>query len=310
MEKTRTGRDRMLGALMANIAIFAWSINVVLGRWLHPSIGPLTLSAVRYLIASVFFAYLWKGLKGEERRLGRDTWLFVIMALSGVVAFSPALYLGLRYTAAINATLILSLSPFVTGFLGAVLIGTPMTRRQAAGGVISLAGVVILISGGSLAFWTRLQGNAGDLIVLGAVFLWGLYSVLAQKVMDHRSTLSTSTLSILLGLPLLVFAGGWELQTHPVSLNVQILLAMLFIGTVPTVIAYLSWNDGIRRLGASGAMVLYNMMPVYGALLGFFFLGERLSEAHFLGGSFIVGGGLLASTGPQRTRVKKLGTNR
>ncbi len=293
----RAGRDRMVGIGMANIAILAWSMNVVLGRWLRPYIGPLTLSAARYLIASLFFAYLWMGMKREERSLGRDRWLILAMALSGVVAFSPALYFGLRFTAAINATLILSLSPFVTGFLAALLIQAPMTRRQAVGGAISLVGVAILISGGSSAFWEKLQGNVGDLIVLGAVFMWGLYSVLAQKVMRHRSTLSTSTLSILLGLPFLLLAAVWEAQRLPVSLTLHLALAMLFIGTVPTVIAYTSWNMGIRRLGASGAMVFYNMMPVYGALLGYFFLGEGLSEAHLLGGALIVSGGLLASTG-------------
>jgi drug/metabolite transporter (DMT)-like permease len=58
------------------------------------------------------------------------------------------------------------------------------------------------------------------------------------------------------------------------------------------VIGFLSWNAGVRRLGASGAMVFYNSLPFYGALLGFFFLGESIGLAHFAGGALIVAGGL------------------
>ena len=165
------------------------------------------------------------------------------------------------------------------------------------GGLISVAGIIILISGGSPAFWKTLRGGVGDLIVLGAACLWGLYSVLGQKVMDHRSSLSTSAFSILLGLPFLLVASVWEAQRLPVSFHLEVILALLFIGIFSTVIAFISWNIGVGRLGASGAMVFYNMMPLYGALLGYFFLGEGLTQNHLTGGVLIVTGGVIASTG-------------
>jgi drug/metabolite transporter (DMT)-like permease len=57
------------------------------------------------------------------------------------------------------------------------------------------------------------------------------------------------------------------------------------------------WNAGIRRLGSSGAMVSYNTLPLYGALLGHLFLGESVGPAHLLGGALIIGGGLWAALG-------------
>ena len=229
--------------------------------------------------------------------MGRDRWLLVGMALSGVVIFTPTLYLGLRFTTAVNATLINGFGPLITGLLAAVLIREPMSTRQLTGAIVGLAGVIVLISGGSLAFWQAVRGNVGDLIVLGAVALWGLYSVLGHQVMRHRSALSATALSVFLGLLPLLLAAAWEVRTFPVSAHSQLILAVLYIGIAPAVIGFLSWNAGIRRLGASGAMVFYNMLPLYGALLGYLFLGESIGSAHLLGGALIIGGGLWAAQG-------------
>jgi drug/metabolite transporter (DMT)-like permease len=89
----------------------------------------------------------------------------------------------------------------------------------------------------------------------------------------------------------------WDLQATPVALTWQLLLIICYIGLVPTVIGFFSWNAGVRRLGASGAMVFFNTLPLYGALLGTLFLGETLVLSHLLGGLLIVGGGLWAARG-------------
>ena len=217
------------------------------------------------------------------------------MALSGVAVFAPLLYLGLRFTTAVNATLINGLGPLITGLLAALLIREPMSRRQVVGAILALAGIVILISGGSLAPSGTLQINTGDLIILGAVTLWGLYSVLGRHVMRDRSALSATALSTFLGLPLLLLAAVWEATVLPVTMSARLVLAVLYIGIVPTVIGFLAWNEGVRRLGSSGAMVFYNTLPLYGALLGFLLLGESIGLPHLLGGALIIGGGLWAA---------------
>jgi len=89
----------------------------------------------------------------------------------------------------------------------------------------------------------------------------------------------------------------WEVGVLPPSLNPQLLVAVLYIGVVPTVGGFLAWNAGVRRLGASGAMVFYNTLPLYGALLGYFVLGEPIGPAHLAGGALVVGGALWAARG-------------
>ncbi len=278
-----------------NLATFTWATNAVLGRWLRDDVGPLTLAAARFSLASLLFVILLRQRPAEERRLGRDRWLLLGMGLSGVAVFAPTLYLGLRYTTATNATLISGLGPLITGSMAALLIREPMSRRQAVGAIISLLGVTVLISGGSLAFWQTMRSNVGDLIVLGSVGLWGLYSVLGRQVMRRRSPLSTTAMSAFIGLPFLLLAAAWELATFPINTSPTLILAILYIGVAPTVLGFLAWNAGVRRLGASGAMVFFNTLPLYGALLGYLFLAESIGAIHLLGGALIIGGGLWAA---------------
>lgn len=286
---------RLTGFGLVNLSTLTWATNMVLGRWLRDSVGPLTLAAARYSIASLLFAILLQRCPPEERRIGRDGWLLFGMALSGVALFTPTLYLGLRHTTAVNATLINGLGPLVTGVFATLLIREPMSRGQVVGAIVALAGVIVLITGGTLSPWQAIHGNVGDLITLAALVQWALYSILARRAMRHRSALSAAAFSAFLGLPLLLIAATWELYTLPIVLDLQLVLALVYLGIAPGLIGLLSWNAGVRRLGASGAMVFYNTLPLYGALLGHFFLREPIGPSHLLGGALIVGGGLWAA---------------
>ena len=189
------------------------------------------------------------------------------------------------------------LGPLLTGLLAALLIREPMSRRQIGGAIVGMTGVIVLISKGSLAFWQVIGNSVGDLVALGAVSLWGLYSILGRQAMRHRSALSATALSAFLGLPFLLLAALWEVQTLAPNVQSELVAAVLYIGVFPTVIGFLSWNAGVQRLGPSGAMVFYNTLPLYGALIGYLFLDEPIKSIHLLGGALIIGGGLWAATG-------------
>ncbi len=294
-QTTAGSLDTLKGIALVNLATLTWATNITLGRFLRDDIGPLTLAAARFAVAAPILAVLLWRRPAAERRLGHDRWLLLGMALCGVVAFAPTLYLGLRYTTAVNTTLINGFGPLITGLLAGLLIGEPMSRRQVAGALVALVGIGVLISGGSAAYWRAAAVNPGDLIVVGAVTLWALYSVMGRRLMRHRPALSATALSSFLGLPLLAVAALWEVSVLPPRVSPQLLLALLYIGIAPTVGGFLAWNAGVRRLGASGAMVFYNTLPLYGALLGYFALGEPIGLAHLAGGILVVGGALWAA---------------
>ena len=98
-------QQRAWGVLFVNLATMAWATNAVLGRWLRDDIGPLALTALRFSVATAFFGVLLRNRPSRERRYGKDKWWLLGMGLAGVVGFSPLLYLGLRYSTAVNCSL-------------------------------------------------------------------------------------------------------------------------------------------------------------------------------------------------------------
>lgn len=290
--------NQLIGVAYVNLATLVWASNMVLGRLLKDSMGPITISAARFMIAAVIFMWLLRQQPQEERSAKQDWRLLAAMAITGIVLFSPVLYLGLRYTTAVNSTIINGLAPLLTGIFSAWLIKEPMTGRQIGGAILALVGVSVLISGGSVAFWQAAQFNIGDMIVLGAVAIWGLYSVISSRVMRHRSSISATALSTFMGLPALCLFAVWEMQHIPVQFDTKLVLIILYLGIVPAAAGFYAWNAGVARLGPGGAMVFYNTLPLYGAILGFLFLGEPIGLPHITGGLLIAAGGIWAARRP------------
>lgn len=290
------GRSQLAGILLVNLATVTWAANITLGRWLRQDIGPITLSAARFTIASFGYAVLLRRLPRHEHSLGVHRWKLLAMGICGVTLFAPTLYFGLRFTTSVNATLINGCAPLITALLAALLIGERLSRRQFAGSVTAVVGVFTLVFGSSRGLLSSASFNQGDLVIFGACILWALYSVIGREVMHARSALSTSALSAFLGLPVLLVAALLELQTQPFNVGPAMVVAIGFIGVFPSLIGFLAWNEGVRRLGPSGAMIFYNTLPLYGTLLGVLLLGERVGIWHLVGGALIVGGGLWSAS--------------
>ena len=115
--------------------------------------------------------------------------------------------------------------------------------------------------------------------------------------MRNRSPVAATALSIFLILPLLMVATAFELHYIPLNLRVETIAAIAHICIIPTIVGYWCWNGSVRSLGAGGAMVFFNTLPLYGVILGATLLNESLSVVHLIFGGLILGGGLWATLG-------------
>jgi drug/metabolite transporter (DMT)-like permease len=302
----RWNDDPRWAYLLVNIATLLWASNITLGRALRGQIGPLTLVAFRFTVAGLIFAIILSRQPPEARRLGGG-WLGLLgMGLFGVFAFPALLYLALQRTTATNAALINGTGPLITAIMATLLLGEYFSTNRLLGTLISLLGVGLVISGPSLQILHSATVNSGDIIVMVDVFLWGIYSILGRVVMRTRSALSATAYSIWFAIPLLLIAAALEWTRFPPHLTWTVILSAIYIAIFPTCVAFLSWNEGIRRVGPSRAMTFYNMLPVYGALLGFLFLGETPGWTHVAGGLLVIVGGLTALS---QTRLSSLVEN-
>ncbi|NOY44806.1 MAG: DMT family transporter [Deltaproteobacteria bacterium] len=292
--------------LFVNAATLLWAGNVVLGRALREAVGPWTLAAARGVIASVLFAaLLWRRGGTHQPLRPADRWLVAAMAISGVVGFQVLLYAGLRSTTAVNAGLVNAAGPLATVLLARMLVGTPLARRHVVGAVVSLVGVAVILSQGSWETLARLRFNPGDVLVLGAVICWALYSIAGRKLLERHPTVWVTATSTVLGALVLVGPAGWEWTRTPPAWSPGVAAALLYIGAGPSFLAFLAWNEGVRRLGPSGAMAFYNTLPLYAGLVAAVALGELPGPAQWAGGILVVGGCLLAAAGSDRVRPRR-----
>ncbi len=292
MKNQPSKHDPRLAYLLVNLATLFWSTNFALGRLLRDDIGPFTLTAARFVVAALIYVPLFLRLPATERRPGRHWLLLLGMGFTGVFGFGSLLYAGLRLTTTTNAALINGVSPLAIGALSALLLREHWTRRGLLGALVSLCGVAVIVSNGSLAALLHHQPNAGDLFVLAAVTTWGFYSILSRVVTRARSALSATILSTWFGLPFLFPAAAWEWQVRPPTLSLSVVLAVIYIGVFPSVVSFLSWNEAVRRIGPARVTAFYNMLPVYGAALGIAALGEPFGWPQLVGGGLIIAGSL------------------
>lgn len=275
-----------------------WSTNFIVGKALVGVVPPWTLNTGRFLVAAlimvplVFYRREWSALpKGSLP-------ILLLISLAGVSAFNAVLYIGLRYTTAINATLVNAMTPVTTACLAWLLIGEKMTARRTLGILISFTGVGWIISHGSLAVFFQLGFNPGDILVFFATMLWGFYSVMAKRLMQNLSPLFLTAITTCIGVLFLLPVAYIEQQASPSDLlRGDVLLAFLYLGVLPSFVAFVIWNRSILIFGPSRATLVYNTLPLFAVVLSAIFLGETLSPYQVFGGMVVVTGVIIGTRG-------------
>lgn len=295
-----TALRRALPYLWLNLACVFWAGNMVIGRALRDYLGPGLIVSVRGAMSLVVLAVLLRFLRrDDEPPLREDFWRLCFMAFSGVAGFQGVFYLGLRYTDAINAALMNAAGPLVALALAYVVLRAAVRPVQWFGALVSLAGIGVILSAGSLERLARLHFNGGDLLLLGSMVLWGAYSIAGRAVMRRRSVLSVTALTSALSLLMVAPWGLWEFATTEPRFTPWVWQALAFIAVFVGVGALLAWNTGVKAVGAAEAMAFMNMTPVYTVALSTLLLHEPMRTYQLAGAVLVVGGSLLAALGPQ-----------
>jgi drug/metabolite transporter (DMT)-like permease len=288
---------RVIAFALLVLANLLWSGNWVLGRAVRESFDPIALNFWRWLVAALVMAPLGFGEALAQRALiRRHAGLFIVLALTGVAAFQTLVYLGLRTTSAINAVLINAAGPLFMLACSWILEREAASRRQIAGMLLSFAGVLIIVSRGELAALRHLEFHRGDLWIVVAMPLWGIYSVLLRRapreLLGMGLAFTIAAIGVAMLLPLYaVDAVGAPLR-WPSAAEIG---AVLYIAVAASVIAFLAWNRGVAIVGANAAGFTLPLLPAFGTALAMLFLGEAFQGFHAVGFITIVAGVLLAT---------------
>ncbi len=297
---TRAGRTELLAWGGLILASLFWAGNALVARGFHQAIPPISLAFWRWLVALLLLLpFIAIPLSRQLGALLAAGWRLGLLALLGIAGYSLLLYFAAQTTTAINITLLGVSLPLML-FLGAgVMLGEWPERRAWWGMGVAAVGLLVLVSGGSLAALRNLAFTPGDLLMLLAVLDWTLYSLLLRRWSNWLAPISPlvllwvlMALGALLLLPLYLVSlyGGHDFERSPANLA-----AIGYTAVCASLFAYLAWNYGVQVLGAARVALSNYLMPVFTALLGWWLLGEGLQGFHWLGGALIFLGLLLAT---------------
>jgi drug/metabolite transporter (DMT)-like permease len=281
------------------VTTFFWGGTFVAARFAVGEAPPFFAASCRFLIATLVLVPLagW-----QSRREGRGfpvpanfrqlAGLFSL-GLTGVFLYNTVFFTGLKLTTASNGALIVAINPLLTAVLSALWLRERVSASQAAGLLLSLFGVALVIARGSLEIVTSLSFNRGDLIMLGAPLCWALYSIFGKKVMSSFTPLAATAYASLFGTCLLVPAAALEHAAAGGPLpgfSWLGWLAILQLALLGTVLGFVWWYQGVQKIGTARAAAFVNLVPLFGALLAALILGERLVAAQIWGGFLVVVG--------------------
>ncbi|MGH6648005.1 DMT family transporter [Aquabacterium sp.] len=282
---------------------FMWAGNAVVGRLLVGIMPPVLMNATRWALVALLLAPLaWRVFQrpGDVRR--RWAYLALIGSL-GVGSYNALQYLALKTSSPLNVTLIGASIPVWMMLVGAVCFGQAVGRRQWGGAVLSVLGVLLVISQGQWRTLQQVQLVPGDLLMLLASLAWAFYSWLLARPPASMSGgqrpgwdwAEFLFLQVLFGLAWALLCSGAEWAAMPASVDasasvqpvvsaidrlnawspgVRLVVGLVFIAVGPSILAYRSWGLGVQAVGPTVAAFFGNLTPIFAALWSALLLGQ------------------------------------
>jgi drug/metabolite transporter (DMT)-like permease len=263
----------------------------------------VTLNFWRWLLAALILAPIALPLLAGRWPLARRHFmLLVLLAATGGALFHSMVYVGLRSTTAVNAVLISASAPLFVMLCSWALERETASGRQLLGMLVSFGGILFILGRGEPAVLQQLDFHRGDLWVLLAMPMFGLYSVLLKRVpAELRGSFLLFSLAALtvpmMAAPLLL--GPHNAAGEPLA--GAALLGVAYTALFASVLAFTCWNRAVAALGANIAGLSLPLMPAFGTVLAMIFLGEELRMFHLAGiATILMGVGLATRQGRPR----------
>ncbi len=288
-------------ALLLTVPPLMWAGNAVVGRVVVDLIPPMTLNFFRWVIAfAILLPFAWQVLRADSS-LWRNWRRYAMLGLLGVGCYNALQYLALHTSTPLNVTLVGASMPMWMLAIGALFFGQRIKPMQAIGAVLSMAGVLVVLSRGQLDMLARVQFVPGDFYVVLASIAWAFYSWLvaqpkdAPEIRNDWAAFLMAQIVFGLGWSGLLAGGEWTLTSASIKWGWPLAAALLYVSVGPALLAYRSWGLGVQRVGPAIAGFFSNLTPLIAAVLSAAFLGELPHLYHAVAFVLIAGGIVVSS---------------
>ncbi len=265
---------------------------------------PLQLTFWRWVLAAVPLLVLAHFVERPDWRAVLRRWpVLLLLSALGMSGYTLLLYSALQNTSALNASLVTAANPALIMVLAVVLLRDRPRPLSWVGIALGLLGVLLVLTGGELQRLLTFSINKGELLIVGAITVWGLYTIIARRLSIPAITSTAVQVAMAAAVlsPVAVVAGAGLPETPAEGWS------LAFIALFPSLGSYLLWNLALKRTTAANAGNYLNLIAVFTAIITVI-LGQPITVPQVLGGVLVISGVLLTSAGgrpPQRPRSSK-----
>ena len=277
--------------LLTLTAVF-WGGTFVAGRQLAPLLDPVASAFLRFAMATVLLLFWLYLSQGRLPRLEpRQLVAVVLLGASGVLLYNLLFFAGLETVEAGRAALIIAANPVLIAVASAMLFKEPMGASRFVGVLLSLAGAIVVISRGDLPSLLNQGVGQGELMLLGCVLSWVVYTLLGRRMLRRLSPLLAVAYASLAGTLMLGAVFFWRGGMPAERLaDPTVWLSLVYLAVFGTVLAFVWFYAGVKAIGAARAGQFIYLVPVSGVFLGAVLLDEPLTASLLFGGCLVIAG--------------------
>ena len=283
---------------MLVFATLFWAGNFTVGKFAYlENIPPYSLAFLRWsLVWIILFPFTYKELFKLKYKIKKNFSLFLILGSTSVCIFTSFTYNALNYTQVINASLFNTAIP-VTIILVCFLLKIEKTNTfQISGLIISVLGILAIITRLDLSILLTLNFNKGDLFMIGAIIAWGIYSAYLRKRTFNVSLLALvhiiCTFGLIFLLPLFILE---VMQGKTIEINYNLFYILIYIAIFPSIGSYYCWAGAVSIIGANRSGIFLSLIPLFSTIFAMIIFGEKFLFFHFIGAFLILLGLFLSN---------------
>lgn len=272
-------------------ALVIWGSSFVAIKFAYTTYPPLTLAAVRFVVATLILGALTLLPKNRVKLEKKDILTVAVCGLTGIMLYAVLQNIAMQWTSASSATLIIASYPIITLLMESLIYKTKLSLMKIVAILIAICGVVIL---SYVKTESRISGELlGILLLMAAGVFWAVYNFMMKRVVNQYPPITLLFYITLFGtiflLPLSLFERtAWQ---TPTLLSFSM---MLFLGVFCSVIAYLLYNRGLTTMAPSTITSMLNLMPIIGVFFSWILLGEQVTLRKIVGGAIVILGVMLS----------------
>ena len=284
--------------IMLVCATLFWAGNFMIGKLAYlENIPPMSLVFFRWsLVWIILLPFTYKEILKNKDVILNNLPLLFFLALTSVGLFNSFTYLALVYTQVINASLFNTAIPAMIIFLCFLLKIEKTNKFQIFGLIISVLGILAIITKLDLKILLSLNFNKGDLIMIGGVITWGLYSSFLKKKKFTLPLLTLVHVLCTLGLIFIFPQFIYELsQGLSVKFNINLGYTLIYLALFPSIGSYYCWAGAVAIIGANRAGIFLSLIPLFSTIMAMIFFNEQFQFFHLIGSILIVLGLFLSN---------------